>query len=190
MGATVLDVLCALEHSRSPEAICVSRAIAIDATSDELYAFWRDFQNLPRFMRHLVSVTVYDETRSHWVAKAPAGRTAEWDAEIKEDVPGRLIAWRTLPDADVVHSGCVRFEPAPGGRGTFVRVELEYRPPGGVLGATVAKLFGEEPEQQIQADLYRLKQLLETGQITTTEGQSAGRAASTSSRYDSELVSG
>jgi uncharacterized membrane protein len=189
-GVTVLDAMCAWQHSRIGEPIRVSRTIAIDRPAAELYSFWRAFENLPRFMRHLESVTVDSPSRSHWVACGPAGKSVEWDAEITADEPDHRIAWESLPGSDVENSGAVRFDSAPGGRGTFVHVEMEYRPPGGIVGALVAKLFGEEPSQQVQSDLYRLKQLLETGQVSTTEGQSAGRPSSISSLYDTEHTRG
>jgi uncharacterized membrane protein len=201
-GVTALDVLSSLNASRqgnhqragrngtgrlSPEwasAQPVRKSITINRPQEEIYAFWRDFENLPRFMNHLISVSVLDERRSHWVAKAPAGRTVEWDAEIVEEKPNELIVWRSLPGADVRNVGAVVFEPATGGRGTVVRVDLRYDPPGGKVGATIAKLFGEAPEKQIPMDLLRIKNLLETGEIARTEGQSAGRPRSTSRLYD------
>ncbi|HSH39198.1 MAG TPA: SRPBCC family protein, partial [Chthoniobacterales bacterium] len=150
------------------------------------YAFWRQFENLPRFMRHLESVRQTGQNRSHWRAKGPTGTSVEWEAEIVDERPGELIAWRSLPGADIENSGSVRFERAPGGRGTFVRVKMEYHPPSGFFGASIARLLGEEPEIQVQRDLYRFKQVMETGQVTTTEGQSAGRPSSTSSIYDTD----
>jgi uncharacterized membrane protein len=193
-GVTILDGYCAMQladsNAGNERSIHVSRSITIDRSPEELYWFWRDFENLPRFMRHLVSVKATSEWRSHWVAKAPAGGTVEWDAEITSEQPGQLIAWRSLPGSEVDNAGSVSFEAAPGGRGTYVRVNLEYNPPGGLLGALVAKFFGEAPDQQIQADLYRLKQLIETGQVTTTEGQPAGRSRSTSGMYDTEITKG
>jgi uncharacterized membrane protein len=157
------------------QRIEVVKSLTIDRPSDELYRFWRKFENLPTVMRHLESVTVQDERRSHWVAKGPAGTRIEWDAEIVNDNANRLIAWQSCEGADVDHWGVVRFIPAPGGRGTQVTVELEYAPIAGAFGATIAKLFGEEPAQQIGEDLRRFKQLMETGEIPTTEGQPRGR---------------
>jgi uncharacterized membrane protein len=142
----------------------------INRSPEEVYGFWRRLENLPRFMRHLESVQETGTGRSHWVAKAPAGSSVEWDAEITEDRPNELIAWRSLEGADVDNSGSVRFEPATGGRGTVVHVEMEYNPPGGVLGALVAKLFGEEPGQQAQESLRTLKQVMETGEIIVSDG--------------------
>ncbi len=189
-GVTALDVLCSQQLSRghsartSDGAIRVAQAVTINRSPEELYRFWRDFQNLPRFMNHLESVQATGDQRSHWVAKAPAGTTVEWDAEITEDKPNEVIAWRSLEGADVDNVGSVRFERAPGGRGTVVKVEMRYNPPAGRLGAGVARLFGEDPEWQVKDDLRRFKQVMETGEIITTEGQSAGRASSTSWRYD------
>ena len=135
-------------------------------------------------MNHLKSVQVTGSNRSHWVAKGPAGKSIEWDAEVTDDQPGELIAWRSLPGADVDHAGTVRFNRAPGGRGSIVKVNMEYRPPGGLLGGKLAKLLGEAPEKQVAVDLLRFKQLLETGEIARTEGQPAGRRSSTSKKYD------
>lgn len=157
--------------------IKVEKSITIDKSPEELYSFWRRFENLPRFMNHLESVTTMGEGRSHWVAKAPAGSTVEWDAEVYNEKENELIAWRSLDGADVDNAGSVRFEPAVGGRGTTVRVTLRYDPPGGALGAAVARLFGENPEQQIDEDLRRFKQVMEIGEVVSTEGQSSGRAA-------------
>jgi len=148
----------------------------IERTPWDLYQFWRNFENLPRFMEHLESVTVIDDRRSHWVAKAPsiAGGKVEWDAEIINDEPNALIAWRSLENANVDNAGSVRFVPGPEGRGTEVRVVVDYIPPAGQIGKWVAKLFGEEPTQQIREDLRRFKRLMETGEIPTTQGQPRG----------------
>jgi uncharacterized membrane protein len=158
--------------------IRVEKAVTINRSPEELYSFWRNFENLPRFMNHLESVRVTGEKTSHWVAKAPAGTSVEWDAEVYNSKDNELIAWRTLENADVASAGSVHFEAASGGRGTVVRVVLKYDPPAGKLGAFVARLFGENPEQQIDEDLRRFKQLIETGEVATTEGQPSGRSAS------------
>lgn len=155
----------------------VDRAVTVEKGRVELFRFWRDLRNLSRFMKHVKSVTVLDRKRSHWVAKAPAGRTVEWDAEIVDEKENEHIGWRSLPDANVDHAGSVWFRDAPGGRGTVVRVELNYNPPAGMLGALVARLWGEEPGQQIGEDLRRFKQLMEAGEIANTEGQTSGRTA-------------
>ena len=142
----------------------VSKAITINRSPDEVYRFWRDFENLPRFMAHLKSVQSVNG-RSHWQAKGPLGTTIEWDADVVEDRPNELISWRSVAGADVNNRGSVRFRAAPGGRGTEVVVELTYEPPAGSLGVAAAKLLGEEPAQQIAGDLRRLKQVLETGEV-------------------------
>ena len=156
----------------------VEKSVTVNRPPEEVYRFWRDFQNLPRFMNHLESVSDLGGGRSHWVAKAPAGKTVEWDAEVYNEKENELIAWRSLEGADVDNAGSVRFEPAPEGRGTIVRVTLKYDPPAGKLGSLVAKLWGEEPSQQIEEDLRRFKQVMEAGEIPTTEGQPSGRSAS------------
>lgn len=155
------------------DGIEVKHQVTIDRPAEELFRFWRNFENLPQFMRHLESVTTLDNTRSHWVAKAPLGNV-EWDAEIVDEQPNQRIVWRSLPNADVVNAGSVLFLPGPTGRGTEVYVVLEYDPPAGVVGATVAKLFDEEPGQQVKEDLLRFKQLMEAGEIPTNEGQPSG----------------
>jgi uncharacterized membrane protein len=175
LAVTALDVLAARQLSRQPQTVAnegadkgivrTKRSLTVNKSPEECYAFWRNFENLPQFMRHLESVTVIDERRSHWKAKAPAGATVEWDAETIDDRPNELISWRSTEDADVFNAGTVRFEPAPGGRGTEVRVELEYKPPLGKLGSKVAMLFREEPGQQVQDDLRHFKQVMETGEI-------------------------
>jgi uncharacterized membrane protein len=153
----------------------VEEVVTINAPADQLYRFWRNFEQLPRFMDHLVSVKQIDERRSHWVAKAPGRRTVEWDAEMINEIPGELIGWRTLEGSDVVSAGSVRFTPAFGGRGTEVHVRLQYDPPAGKIGATVAWLLGHEPSQVIREDLRRFKQLMETGEVATIKGQPRGK---------------
>ncbi|XHX75867.1 MAG: SRPBCC family protein [Stenomitos frigidus ULC029] len=158
------------------KVIRVEKTVTINKSAEELYNYWHDFENLPTFMKHIQSITVLDVRRSHWVAKAPLGQSIEWDADVIDDRPGQLIAWASVEGADVDHSGFVRFTPAPGDRGTEVKVVTEYNPPGGILGVAFAKLFGEEPEQQIGDELNRFKRMMETGEIATTEGQSSGRS--------------
>ena len=165
----------AIRQKLGESGIKVVHTVTINQTPDVLFTFWRDFTNLPQIMDHLESVTVSDSTHSHWVAKAPLGRTVEWDAEIINEKPGELIAWRSLPGADVDSAGTVLFKAAPVGRGTEVKVELSYLPPAGKVGAAVAKLLGEEPKKQLDDDLRHFKQLMEAGERATTEGQSSGR---------------
>jgi uncharacterized membrane protein len=154
--------------------IHVESSYTIDRPAEELYRFWRDFQNLPRFMSHLKSVQVLDDKKSRWVAKAPAGLSVQWDAQIINEEPNSLIAWKSIGGSDVDNAGSVRFLPAPGGRGTEVRVVVDYIPPAGKVGSILARLFGENPQQQIEEDLRHFKQLMEAGEIPTTEGQPRG----------------
>ena len=176
LAVTALDVICAkqLSTNGSNHGIHAKGVCIVNRPPDEVYQFWRNFRNLPRFMRHLESVEEFGDGRSHWVAKGPAGMTVEWDATIVADEPGRVITWRSLEGADVDNAGAVRFEAAPGNRGTIVRVNLEYSPMGGVVGAAVAKLFGEEPEQQMDDDLRRLKQVMEVGEVVVSEATLMG----------------
>ncbi|HEU5041396.1 MAG TPA: SRPBCC family protein [Gemmatimonadales bacterium] len=149
------------------EGIKVEQAVSISRPREELYRFWRNFENLPRFMDHLESVRVLDEQRSHWVAKGPAGSRVEWDAEIHNEIPNELIAWRSLPGSEVDHAGSVHFSPAHED-GTEVRVILRYDPPAGKLGAAVARLFGEDPSHQVAEDLRRFKQVMEADDLAGT----------------------
>jgi uncharacterized membrane protein len=153
----------------------VETSIAIGVSPAELYSFWRDLKNLPRFMKNLESVVEIDSVRSHWVAKGPAGTTIEWDAEIYNEKENELIAWRSLADADVVNAGSVRFQQAPEGRGTYLRVTMNYNPPVGKAGAALSQLLDAEPAQLIKDDLRRLKQIIEAGEIASIDGQSSGR---------------
>jgi uncharacterized membrane protein len=156
----------------------IERAVTVYGRSrDELYAFWRDFTNLPRIMEHLESVEVLDDRRSRWTVKGPAGRSVHWDAVIHNEIPGELIAWKSAEDADVPNAGSVHFTDAPGGRGTEVRVVIEYDPPAGKLGVAVARLFGEEPGVQVREDLRRFKQLVETGEMPVSEVPGQGAPA-------------
>ena len=156
------------------KGIRVEKSVTINAAPEDLYRFWRNFENLPHFMSHLKSVQVHDNKRSHWVARGPVGTDAEWDAEIINEVPNELIGWRSVDGSRVDNAGSVHFTPATGGR-TEVKVVLRYQPPAGFVGAAVAKIFGEDPARQVGEDLRRLKQLVETGEISTIEGQSSGR---------------
>jgi uncharacterized membrane protein len=158
----------------SKRAISVEECVTINKPAEELYAFWRDFKNLPKVMRHLERVDVVDSKRSRWVAEGPGGQLIEWEAEITNDRTNELIAWETTENAAVPSRGSVRFRPASGNRGTIVEVMLEYNPPGGALGAAIAKLFGREPSQEIRADLRRFKARMEAGEVPTIEGQPRG----------------
>ena len=152
----------------------VEAAVTVESTPDELYRFWRDLSNLPRLTQHLEAVSVLDDRRSRWRARAPGNRTVEWQAEITEDTPGASLAWRSI-DGDIPNSGDVRFLRATGGRGTVVKVRLEFEPPGGRIGVALARLFGQEPEQQLKDAMRSFKQLMEAGEISTTDGQPTGR---------------
>jgi uncharacterized membrane protein len=155
-------------------SVDVFRSITINRSPEEVYRFWHDFGNLPRFMHHLEAVQVTGTLTSHWVAKAPFGREVEWDAEIVEDRPGELIAWRSIEGSEIPNSGSVRFSPAPNGRGTEVSVTIQYEPPAGKAGALLARMLGEEPHVQLRDDLRRLKQVLETGDVVVSEGSPKG----------------
>lgn len=159
------------------EGILVEQSVTVNRPRAELYRMWREFENLPRFMRHLESVQVddADSGRSHWVAKAPLGRKIEWDAEIIEEHENELLVWKSLPGSLVESMGRVEFVDAPGGRGTIVHVRMHYNPPAGSFGAAFAKLFGEEPGLQVKEDLRHFKQIIEAGEIPTVEGQPIGR---------------
>jgi uncharacterized membrane protein len=183
LGVTALDVLCARRLSRTGEAerrSCsthVQQAVTIARPIEEVYGFWSAFENFPRFMGHLESVKRLDERRSRWRAKGPGGTRFEWEAELIEAVENERIAWRSVEGSDVRTSGAVRFHRAPGARGTEVRVDLHYSPPGGALGRGIAWLFGEEPEQQVRDDLRRLKQILEAGEVLLSDGPAMWRPA-------------
>lgn len=178
-GIAIADTIETMRLSRRAQAqesgqrTHAKAAVTVRRPRDEVYAAWHDFRTLPQFMTHLESVEQRPGGRTHWKATGPAGRTVEWDAEVVEDRPGELIAWRSVGGL-AQHAGSVRFLPAPGDRGTEIHLDLEYSPPGGALGTTVARLFGEEPEQQIEDDLRRFKQLLETGVIVRSEGSPEG----------------
>jgi len=151
----------------------VLKSISVNRPRHEVYEFWRNFERLPGFMIHLEAVTVGGNGRSHWVANGPAGRV-EWDAEMTEDRAGEVIAWRSLEGSDVPNGGTVRFTDAPADRGTIVQVDLHYDPPAGKAGAAVARVFGEDPSQQLRDDLRRFKQVMETGEVVRSDGSLAG----------------
>src|SRR3954453_4183043 len=195
LGITVADVLGMLAANRieitgaqleqgpgesTPSALLVAdgathRAVTINRSPDEVYFFWRQLDNLPRFMKHLQRVDVLDQTRSHWVAKGPVG-DVEWDAEITQDEIGRRIAWTSVGSSALWNRGEVRFENAPANRGTEVHVELQYSPPAGPIGSAVARIIGEEPGVQIAGDLRRFKSILETGDVVVSEATIGGRS--------------
>jgi len=146
----------------------IEKTVTIARPAEELYRFWRNLENLPEFMEHIESVRVVDDRLSHWTVRGPGGHRLEWDAEIVNEHPGEMISWQTLPGADVQSAGTVRFTPAGDGRGTVLRVVLEFRPPGGSLGARVARLFGKDPAGQLDHDLKRLKQIIESHDVSAS----------------------
>jgi uncharacterized membrane protein len=158
---------------RKDNTVRVSKTFTINRSREEVYGFWRQLDNLPRFMTHLESVEVLGNQRSRWVARGPGGVKVAWEAETIEDTPNRSISWRSLPGSQIENRGTVRFDRAPGNRGTELRVLLEYAPPGGRAANTLVKMIGRSPEQVIQEDLRRLKQLLETGEIPTSSASSS-----------------
>ncbi len=148
--------------------IRVEKAVTINAPAEQLYAFWRNFENLPRFMNNLDKVEVRDSQRSHWWAKGPAGTKADWEAVIINEIPNELIGWRSIEGSRIDNAGSVHFTPIEG-RGTEVKIVLRYDPPAGVLGATISKILGEDPAVNVQEDLRRLKTLIESGEIATVD---------------------
>jgi len=194
-AVTTVDFLCckdfakdleptAAEFATSPDVVHFRRSLIINRPPEKLYKIWRNFKELPRYMRNLISVEERSPNRWHWISRGPVGAEVEWDAEITDDTPNQAIAWRTLPGGDLDHKGSVQFQQATGNRGTVVRVEMLYRAPAGRPGAMITKLLGKSPEHQIAGELLRFKQLLETGEIATTSGQPAGRSRSTSRKFD------
>lgn len=183
-GITALDLYAAVRSRRArqhgkgrPGPLKVDASISVNRPPQEAYDYWRDFERLPTFMRHLQSVTVGADGRSHWKADAPIRRSVEWDAELTGDEPGRRLSWKSLRGADIDNSGTVHFAPTPDGSGTEVRVTLHYDIPGGVVGRAVAKLLGEEPDQQVRDDLRRFKQVLETGDVVRSDALPQGTDA-------------
>jgi uncharacterized membrane protein len=160
---------------RANGALHLEASVTVRRTPEEVYRYWHDFTHLPDFMIHVDEVTVTGEGRMHWKTELhPLHRTIEWDAEIIEDRPNELIAWRSTGSSEVPNSGAVHFDTAPGGRGTEVRVEMEYKPPAGKVGVAIAKLLGEAPDQQVRDDLRRFKQVMEIGEIVRSEGSPEG----------------
>jgi uncharacterized membrane protein len=156
------------------KSIHAQKTMTINKSAKDLYQFWRDFENLPHFTKHLQEVSIYDKKKSHWVTTGPLDTRIEWDAEIVQDREDELITWSSVEGADIDNSGFVEFKPLSCDRGTAVTVGIKYDSPAGTVGDAIAKLFGESPEQQIADDLRRFKMLMETGEIATTEGQPHG----------------
>jgi uncharacterized membrane protein len=163
---------------RAQHGLRYDRSLAIQSPPETLYSYWRQLENLPRIMSHLVSVQQTDSLRSHWTAQAPMGQTIEWDAEIINERPDDLIAWRSVPGSQLDTAGSVHFEALPGNRGTLVHIELKYEPPGGKAAAALARLFGAGLEAGINEDLRKFKQLMETGEVASISGQPQGSCQS------------
>jgi uncharacterized membrane protein len=158
-----------------PQQQSIARSsVQVNCSPEQAFQFWRNFENLPLFMHHLDNVTVLDDRRSRWKALGPLGTPISWDAEITSERPNEIIAWRSLPTSQIDVNGMVEFRPAPANRGTFINVAIEYRPPVGALGRSVAKLMGKDPNFLMRQDLRRFKALIEAGEIPTTEGQTHG----------------
>ncbi|MEW2557934.1 SRPBCC family protein [Streptomyces griseorubiginosus] len=174
---TATDVYAAVTRTRRSARMELTAATTVTRPPDEVYALWRDLERLPDFMAHLDEVRVTGPRTTHWQASAPFGKTVAWDAETTQDIPGQVIAWRSVEGADIDNSGEVRFTPAPGDRGTEVRVTLRYDLPGGALGKAAARYFGEEPHQQLDDDLRRFKQIAEIGEVVRSEGAPGGKKA-------------
>ncbi len=207
LGVTALDIFTANRLSRdsngrgngsarvtptprgleSASGIKVKNAVTVNRPVSEVYNFWRNFENLPRFMTHLESVQVLEGKRSHWVAIGPLGKRVEWDAELVEERPSELISWRSLPGGKVDSAGYVRFKPAAGDRGTEILVEMRYDPPGGVVGATIAMLFGESGEQVVTRDLHAFKSVLEVGEVVHSDASIHDRTHPAQPSSDDEL---
>lgn len=181
-GLTALDALAAYDSRRqgpmrqdTPGVIRIHKSVHIQRPVEVCYRFWRNFENFPQFMQHVEAVQAVDATRTHWQVKAPLGQHIDWTAELFSDIPSQQLAWRTLEGSAVEHTGVVRFLPSQNDKSTRLDIEMTYHAPFGKAGVMLAKIFGEEPSQQIDDDLRRFKQLIETGEIATTTGQSAGR---------------
>jgi len=157
------------------QGVRVDRSITINASREDVYRFWRNLDNLPRFMRHVRSVKTIDNTHSHWTVEGPAGQKLEWDAEIINEVPNELLAWKSLPGASINNTGSVRFEHATAGRGTRISISLQYEPPAGQVSVFLAKLFGRDADTEVEQELQRLKSIIEAGEVPTSDGQPTGR---------------
>lgn len=176
-GLTIIDVYAAATRSRQKAEMKLTAAVTVTKPPQEVYDQWRRLEHLPEFMAHLEEVRATGPGTTHWRASAPFGRGVEWDAEMISEVPGERIAWRSVGSADVPNEGEVQFRPAPGGRGTEVQVAMCYWIPGGKLGQTIARYFGEDPHQQLDDDLRRFKQIVETGEVVRSEGAPGGKRA-------------
>lgn len=175
-GATISDAPLSTFRGKAGKSALISRTVTVNRPAQELYDFWRNFTNLPRFMDNIRSVEKLDDKRSRWVIEAPAGTSIEFVSIITEDEPGRLIAWKSEEDATVRNAGRVEFIEAAPGRGTMVRATISYDPPAGTAGRLIAKILQREPNVQARRDLRRFKQLMETGEVTSSAGPSGRKS--------------
>lgn len=164
------------EETPQTKGVHVEAAITIDRPIEDLYAYWRNFENQPLISSHIQSVTITGEKTSHWVAEGPGKKLVIWDAELIQDIPNERLTWKTLPGSEIDHAGTIRFKAAPGDRGTEVRVSMQYYPPSGSVGAAVAKLFKREPSLEAADALKRFKRIMETGEVVKTDGQAHGQS--------------
>jgi uncharacterized membrane protein len=179
-GITVIDLYAAWQERaqrRKENQVNLTATTTVGKDPQEVYAYWRQLERLPEFMAHVEEVTALDANRSHWRVSAPFGETVEWDAEIVDDVPGEQLSWRSVDGADVGNQGSVRFVRAPRDQGTEIHVTLTYDVPGGKLGEALARWAGEDPHQQLDDDLRRFKQVMETGEVVRSEGAPWGKRA-------------
>lgn len=176
-GVTALDVICARRLSGVSGDVSFTASVVINRPPEECYCYWRDLEKLPNFFSHLKSVRVTGDRRSHWITQGFGGKNLSWDAEMTTDVPNQRIAWRSLEGADIPNSGEVEFDSVRRGQGTIARIRMNYQPPARFGGSLFTNLLGRDPGMQVRKDLLRFKQLLETGEIATTEGQPAGRSS-------------
>jgi uncharacterized membrane protein len=172
-----------------PNGLRVKKSVTVNRPQAELYEYWRNLENLPRFMSHVRSVQRHGAGRSHWVLAGPRGTVLKFDAQITVDRPNEMIGWQTLPGSAVHHRGYVKFLPAPGDRGTEVHIALEYEPPGGMAGKFLGNLLGALTEQQIQEEIRNFKRIMEAGDAPTTKGQPSGRTPDVQEQVNSLEVS-
>jgi uncharacterized membrane protein len=161
--------------TRKPNIYRAVASFSVNTSPEHAFRFWRNFENLPLFMRHLDRVRAYDDRRSQWVARGPLGMNIGWEAEIVDERENERISWRSLPGSDMLTNGTVEFRRAPGDRGTIVTAVFQYTPPAGPIGRGFAKFLGKDPDFTVREDLRRFKALIEAGEIPTTEGQPHGR---------------
>jgi len=157
------------------KGIHATRSVTIKRSAEDLYNFWHEPANLPEVIGYVESVQVTGDKRAHWTVKAPGGATVEFDVEVYTDTPNEVISWRSLPESDLQNAGSVRFRPAPADRGTEVTLTVEFVPPGGAIGQALLKMFGDVPNQYVGQYLREFKQMMETGEKATTQGQTSGR---------------